>query len=142
MDGMDDAALAATLGSEAPELARLLPELRERLPGTGDAPLAGDPETERRRLFEAVTRLVSRLAAQRPLLLVVDDMHWADRSSLLLGRHLAREPRLGPVLLLGAFRDTELGPGTRCPISSPTSSATARCRASGWPAWTSARSPR
>jgi DNA-binding SARP family transcriptional activator len=115
LDGMDDAALAATLGSEAPELARLLPELRQRLPGTRDAPLAGDPETERRRLFEAVTRVVSRLAAQRPLLLVVDDMHWADRSSLLLGRHLAREPRLGPVLLLGAFRDTELGPGHPLP---------------------------
>ena len=75
----------------------------------------GDPETERRLLFVAVTRLVGGSRGSEPLLLVLDDLHWADRSSLLLGRHLAREPRLGPVLLVGTFRDTELDPGHPLP---------------------------
>ena len=103
--------LAAALGSDTAALARLLPEIQEQGPQVGDALSAGDPETERRLLFEAVTRVVCRLAQQRPLLIVIDDLHWADRSSLLLGRHLAREPRLGPVLMVGMFRDTELDPG-------------------------------
>ena len=110
-----DAELAALAGSEAGELARLLPELRDRLPDLAGDAHAADPETERRRLFVAVQRLVARLAQEAPLLVVVDDMHWADRSSLLLGRHLAREPRLGPVLLVGTYRDTELDPGHPLP---------------------------
>ena len=110
-----DAELAALAGPEAGELARLLPELRDRLPDLAGDAHAADPETERRRLFVAVQRLVARLAQEAPLLVVVDDMHWADRSSLLLGRHLAREPRLGPVLLVGTYRDTELDPGHPLP---------------------------
>lgn len=103
--------LATVLGAEASDIARLVPELRPRVPSDGSDDHAGDPETERRLLFMAVARVVGRLARRRPLLVVIDDLHWADRSSLLLGRHLAREPQLGRVLLLGTFRDTELGPG-------------------------------
>jgi hypothetical protein len=108
---MGDAELAAVLGPEAIDVARLVPEIRQRLPDAAGVARSSDPETERRLLFVAVTRVVGRLARQRPLLLVVDDLHWADRSSLLLGRHLAREPRLGRVLMVGTFRDTELDPG-------------------------------
>jgi DNA-binding SARP family transcriptional activator len=111
LERMGDAELAAVLGSEVIDVARLVPEIRERLPDAGGVARSSDPETERRLLFVAVTRVVRRLARQRPLLLVVDDLHWADRSSLLLGRHLAREPRLGRVLMVGTFRDTELDPG-------------------------------
>ena len=114
LERMDDAELANLLGADAARLARLLPELRERLPAGAVEP-AGDPETERRLLFDAVTRVVRRLALHEPLLLVLDDLHWADRSSLLLGRHLARQPRLGPVLLVGTFRETELEPGHALP---------------------------
>jgi DNA-binding SARP family transcriptional activator len=115
LERMGDAELAAVLGSEAVDLARLVPEIGERLPDAGGVARSSDPETERRLLFVAVTRVVGRLARQRPLLLVVDDLHWADRSSLLLGRHLAREPRLGRVLMVGTFRDTELEPGHALP---------------------------
>jgi DNA-binding SARP family transcriptional activator len=108
LEGLEETEVAALAGTEAPDLARLLPEIRERLPQLEDATAAGDPETGRRQLFVAVQRLLSRLAADRPLLIVVDDLHWADRSSLLLGRHLARQQQLGPVLLVGTYRDTEL----------------------------------
>ena len=80
---------------------------------TGRRP--GDPETERRLLFVAVTRVVGRLARQRPLLLVLDDLHWADRSSLLLARHLAREPRLGRCSWWARSATPSSSPGTRCP---------------------------
>ena len=112
---MGDTELTAVLGAEASDLVRLLPELRPRLPTTHQVGHAGDPETERRLLFVAVARVLGRLARRRPLLVIVDDLHWADRSSLLLGRHLAREPQLGRVLLVGTFRDTEIGPGHSLP---------------------------
>ena len=102
-----DEELAALLGEEGPDLARLLPELRGRVPGLA-APAASDPESELRHLYTAVVALVRRLARRRPLLAIIDDLHWADRSSLLLGRHLVRTLGVGPALLLGTYRDTEL----------------------------------
>jgi len=107
---LDDAAVTAVVGDAGAELTRLVPELRARLPGL-DAPPAADPETERHRLFAAVVGVVERAAARTPLLLVIDDLHWADRSSLLLLRQLVSAPRLGPVLLVGTLRDNELAPG-------------------------------
>ncbi len=105
-----DSELGAVLGDEASELVRLLPDLRARLPEVPE-PVATDPETQRRRLFEAMVGLVRRLAARSPLMLVVDDLHWADRSSLLFGRHLVRSAPLGPVFMLGTYRDTDLYEG-------------------------------
>ncbi|HYI18930.1 MAG TPA: AAA family ATPase [Solirubrobacteraceae bacterium] len=115
LERMSREELAALPGSAAAALAHLVPELGDRLPADDGRLSGADPETERRLLFAAVTDVLERLAQQRPLLLVIDDLHWADRSSLLLGRHLARRPRLGPVLLLGTVRDTELEPGHPLP---------------------------
>jgi DNA-binding SARP family transcriptional activator len=111
---MGEDELADLLGDGAAELARLLPELGTRL-DLAAAPVAGDPDAERRRFFDAVSALLRRLARRRPLLLVIDDLHWADRSSLLLARHVARRPDLGQVVMLGTFRDTELDPGHPLP---------------------------
>ena len=105
----------AELVKGAPELARLLPEIHERLPGLVDLPDGGEPGTQRRQMFGAVVTVVRRLAAEGPVLMIVDDLHWADRSSLLLARHVAKEPRLGPVLIVGTFRDSELQPGHPLP---------------------------
>jgi tetratricopeptide (TPR) repeat protein len=110
-----DPELAGLLGGAAADLARLLPEIRERLPEVASASRHGDPDTERHQLFVAIAQLLGRLAARRPLLVVVDDLHWADRSSLLLWRHVADDPGLGAVLLVGTFRDTELHPGHPLP---------------------------
>jgi len=92
------------------ELSRLVPELRRRAPEL-PPPFEGDPETERYRLFEAVVGMLNAIAATAPVLLVLDDLHWADRPTLLLLRHLARAPHPGRVLVLGAYRGTETAVG-------------------------------
>jgi predicted ATPase len=92
------------LGPHRAELSRLLPALD---PGAGGGGEAGG-EAGRYRAFEAARALVEAAAARRPMLLVLDDLHWADRPTLLLLRHLGRMVDRAPVLVLGTYRDTEL----------------------------------
>lgn len=96
----------ADLGPTAGELTRLLPDLALRIGELGD-PTTGDPDTERHRLHTAVTDLLTNAARRRPLLLVLEDGHWADTPTLLLLRHLARAATDARILLLATFRDTE-----------------------------------
>jgi predicted ATPase len=98
--------LSAALGAEAGELTRLLPQLGAQL---GEFPprVTADPDTERHRLHTAVADLLEVVGRERPALLVIEDAHWADVSTLLLLRHLARAAGKARVLLLVTFRDTE-----------------------------------
>jgi len=91
------------------ELSRLLPELVERLPEL-PPPLALAEAEARLRLFEAVARLGARLAAADPLVVFIDDVHWADGATLDLLAYLGRRWRqLGlPVLLLLTARAEDL----------------------------------
>jgi tetratricopeptide (TPR) repeat protein len=98
-------ALLALAGPLAGELGRLVPDQVERLPAVS-APATRDPAGARYRLFEAAAALVAGAARDRPLLLVLDDLHWADGPTLLLLRHLARAG-LGPALVLGTYRPGE-----------------------------------
>ncbi|HEY3728364.1 MAG TPA: AAA family ATPase [Solirubrobacteraceae bacterium] len=98
--------LRATAREYGAELARLLPELRRRLPEL-PPPDAGDPQTERYRLFEAVVGLLNKLSAAMPVMIVLDDLHCADRPTLLLLRHLARAPQAARISVLGAYRASE-----------------------------------
>jgi DNA-binding SARP family transcriptional activator len=95
--------LRAELGHLAPELGRLLPELA----ALGE-PIRGDPESERFALFEAVAALIETATREQRALLVLDDLHWAARPTLLLLRHLIRAERPLGALLLGTYRETEL----------------------------------
>jgi DNA-binding SARP family transcriptional activator len=95
--------LRASAREYGSELARLVPELRRRAPDL-PAPVEGDADTERYRLFEAVVGLLSEISASVPVLLVLDDLQWADRPTLLLLRHVARAPDLRRVLVLGSYR--------------------------------------
>jgi DNA-binding SARP family transcriptional activator/tetratricopeptide (TPR) repeat protein len=88
------------------ELARLLPELRRRMPELPPTE-RGESETERYRLFEAVVGLLGELADRRGLLIVIDDLHWSDRPTLMLLRHLARAPRVAGLSMIGAYRASE-----------------------------------
>jgi predicted ATPase len=76
-------------------------------PGVPDA----DPAGDRARLFDAVAEWLEELARVRPLVLVLDDLHWAEPTSLLLLRRLATRPHRSALLLLGSARDTDVGPG-------------------------------
>jgi DNA-binding CsgD family transcriptional regulator len=102
----DPEALRADLGSAGGELTRLLADLPERVGGL-PAPVTADPDTERHRLHTAVTDLLAGAARRRPLLLVLEDGHWADTPTLVLLRHLARASSEARVLVLTTFRDTE-----------------------------------
>ncbi len=73
---------------------------------------ATDDAGARHRLFDAVDSAITDLAATAPLLIVIDDLHWADRGSLLLTSFLLRSSRPGPILMLGTYRDTELARNT------------------------------
>src|SRR5439155_9980518 len=82
------------LGRSAAELGGLVPELSDRIPGLASSGWR-DAESERFRLFEAVATLLTELSVAAPVLLVIDDLHWADKATLLLFRHLARHADLG-----------------------------------------------
>ena len=91
----------------AADLAQLLPEL-----AGGDAPSLESevhPEHARFRLFDAVCTLLKDLAERQPLVIVLDDLHWADRPSLLILQFLAREIPTTRILLLGTYRHTDVG---------------------------------
>lgn len=89
-------------GGLGPDLVRLVPELADR--GVA-APPAADPAVERYRLFEAVMELLKAMSGATPVLFVLDDLHWAARSTLLLFRHIVRSGQLGRVLLVVTCRD-------------------------------------
>ncbi|MGH9004454.1 MAG: ATP-binding protein, partial [Acidimicrobiia bacterium] len=99
-------ALSERLGRYGGELTRLVPELNERVPGL-PAPLRSDPETERYRLFDGVAAWLAAASADEPVLLVLDDLQWAAKPTLLLLRHVVRAGG-GRVLVVGTYRDTEL----------------------------------
>jgi predicted ATPase len=102
---LSEAGVLSCDGWERDELARLLPEL-------GAAPPTRiDDEFGRARLFEAVRTALVGAAVDRPLLLVVDDLHWADRATRDLFGYLARVLQTGRVLLIGTYRDDELHRG-------------------------------
>jgi class 3 adenylate cyclase len=103
----DPVALAWQLGAGAAEVAQLIPEVAEKLdiePANGS-----DSEEARFRLFDSVTSLLLAAARDRPLVVVLDDLHWADEPSLLLLRFAARELASSGLLILGTYRDVELG---------------------------------
>ncbi len=105
----DPVGLAWELGAGAAEIARIVPELREQVGSTAE-PGDGDEHDEARfRLFDAVATFLSGAARSRPLMLVLDDLHWADEPSLLLLRFLARSFGDSPLLIAGTYRDVELG---------------------------------
>jgi DNA-binding CsgD family transcriptional regulator/tetratricopeptide (TPR) repeat protein len=102
---IDPDELRGALGPSGGELTRLVPDLPARVGGL-PPPVDADADTERHRLHTAVTDLLVGLS-RRPVLLVLEDGHWADASTLLLLRHLARAAGNARVLLLATFRDTE-----------------------------------
>ena len=98
---VDPEQLRAALGPTGGELSRLLPEL-------GGEPSDADPDTIRHRLHTAVADLLAGVGKDRPVLLVLEDAHWADGPTLGLLRHLARGGARARLLVLATFRDTDV----------------------------------
>ncbi len=107
----DEALLARHVAENGGALASLVPALSKRMPGLTEVRTA-DPDTERFRLFGAVVGLLSLVSSEESLLLVLDDLHWADRATLQLTRHLACSDQLSKVMILGTYRDSDLAAGS------------------------------
>ena len=103
----DPAQLASEMGAGAADIAEIVPDLREKLPDLESQPSL-DPEQARYRLFQSITTFLMKSAQSQPLKLVLDDLHWGDRSSLLLLQFLAREMGGSRLLVVGTYRDVEL----------------------------------
>ena len=101
--------LRADLGPAAGPLAQLIPGLRELL---GEVPTADplQPDEERLRLLDAVARFLAGLTAHGPVVLMLDDLQWADDSTLVTLRHIARVMVGHRLLLVGAYRTGEVSP--------------------------------
>jgi class 3 adenylate cyclase len=99
--------LASEMGPGAADIAQVVSEVKERLPGL-PAPPQLEPDQARFRLFDSITTFLKNASKGAPLMVVLDDMHWADKPSLLLLQFLAKELRGSRLLVLGTYRDVEL----------------------------------
>jgi tetratricopeptide (TPR) repeat protein len=99
--------LREILGDTATQIAKLAPEIETRL---GPFPERQELAAHEERLlfFDAVVQVFSNIARRQSLLFYADDLHWADRGTLWLLGHLLRQLRNERVLILGAYRETEL----------------------------------
>jgi DNA-binding SARP family transcriptional activator len=98
------------LGRRGGDLVRLVPDVSRRVPGLDPASQA-EPDTELYILFDAVAAWLGAMSQKAPVMMVLDDLHWAERSTLLLLRHIARSIEPMRVLIVATYRDTDLGTG-------------------------------
>jgi len=100
--------LLSIMGPGAADIAQVVSEIRERLPDLPPPPPL-EPEQARFRLFDSVTTFLKNASKLQPLVVILDDLHWADKPSLLLLQFLARELKDACILVIGTYRDMELG---------------------------------
>ena len=98
------ASLAGELGDVAAELETIIPISGIRLPGIPVDAARTDPNVTRLRLFDAVTRVLRHASDSSPMLLVLDDLHWAPEPTLLLLKHLMQEEALKRTLIICTLR--------------------------------------
>jgi len=125
VNAQPDALLQSQLSGIAAELGRIVPEVRQRLslPGVMDSTqTAGDTEAHRLRLFWAVAEAFSRIASQRPLLILLDDLQWADDSTIqllhFLQRQLESQGSRTRAAIVAAYRFEEVRPDSPLAILS------------------------
>ena len=102
---------ARALGTYAPYLVRLFPELTVTLPNlTPVATSSPDPEQDKRRLFQILAQTIIELAGHQPLIIILEDLHWSDSTSLEFLLLLARRISSQPILLLLTYRGEDTTP--------------------------------
>ncbi len=100
--------VAAGIGEE---FKRLVPELRSASEAPGPAGPTGDPEVDRLRLFEGARAVLAAAAAQGPILVVIDDLHWAGTSTVLMLRHVLHDSIPAPIMFLLTYSNSDLDAG-------------------------------
>jgi DNA-binding CsgD family transcriptional regulator/tetratricopeptide (TPR) repeat protein len=106
----DPASLRHDLGAGAADIAQLVPAVHDCIPDL-PVPPPLEPEAARFRLFDSLAGFLRTAAARRPLLVVLDDLHWADVPSLALLRFMSRELEGTGPLVVGSYRQSEVGQG-------------------------------
>ncbi|HEY3139575.1 MAG TPA: AAA family ATPase [Acidimicrobiales bacterium] len=106
MTSLDPQARSWLLRGRGDELARLVPRLSAEGGQVPAAARSNDPGAERFQLFSAVATFLAALASRRPLLLVLDDLHWARRPTVELLDHVIRSPGEAPVCVVATYRST------------------------------------
>ena len=104
---VDPEQLRSDMGAGAADIGQVVSDVRDRLPGL-EAPPQLEPEQARFRLFDSITAFLKSAGRRQPLVLVLDDLHWADHPSLLLLEFVARELSNARLLIIGTYRDVEL----------------------------------
>ncbi len=110
----DSEELSSLMGPGASDIAQVVPEVWQLLPDLEPPPTL-EPEQARFRLFDSITNFLKNAAQSQPLLLVLEDLHWADHSSLMLWEFDSKEISNARVMLLGTYRAVEVG--RRHPLS-------------------------
>ena len=106
LDQLDADVLRTALGADISQIAQIAPRVKELVEDL--APVAPtDPESARFQLFEAMAGFLGRLAAQGPVVLFVDDLHWADPSSMQLVAHLAATIHHDRLLVVATYRNVD-----------------------------------
>jgi class 3 adenylate cyclase/tetratricopeptide (TPR) repeat protein len=109
VEGIAGRVVAAHVADRGPHLARVVPQLAKRM--EVEVPASQDSDSERYVLFGCVADLLARASIEHPVLVVLDDLHWADRPSLQLLRHLHSAETPMRVGVLGTFRDSDVVAG-------------------------------
>ena len=104
----DPEQLRSEMGAGAADIAEVVSDVKERLPDLKPPPQLESPEQARFRLFDSITAFLKSASQKQPLVLVLDDLHWADQPSLMLLQFVARELGGARLLLVGTYRDVEL----------------------------------
>jgi hypothetical protein len=99
------------------ELTAIVPEL------ASDQTVIGSDAAARVRVFDAAAQVLRRASVSAPVIVIIDDLHWADRSTMDLLRFLAHQPQAGRLLLVGAYRPDELQPGIAATLADLATSA-------------------
>ncbi|MCH8909387.1 MAG: AAA family ATPase, partial [Chloroflexi bacterium] len=107
--------LRREMGSTASVISEIVPDVKERLPDVQEPVKLDDPESARFRLFDSIATFLKNAGQVKPIMLVLDDLHWADKPSLLLLEFVARELASSRVMIVGTYRDMELN--RRHPLS-------------------------
>jgi len=123
----DDEHLRTVLGTEAGALVEIVPEIAARFPGLPPVAATEDVAQARFRVFDAIARLLGRIAAESGLMLVLDDIQWADTPSLRLLEFVASNLATSRTLAIVTYRDAGLS--RRHPLSDTLSalSRSTRC---------------
>ena len=105
---VDAETLGSQMGPGAADIAELVPDVRVKLPHLEPPPAPDDPRQARFRLFDSIASFLKSASETQPLVVVLEDLHWSDKPSLVLLEFIAREVARARLMVVGTYRDVEL----------------------------------